>query len=140
MKVALTISHTKIASCFAGVELWVVDSKTLPESAGGKGLQIIKTAGWHPLWWGRELCHCGVELLFCTGISRETWAAVRGHGIEVIANVTGDPAAVLDAWRKGQLHPSGLWPEDFAMNGKGGTDMQFFAGCRRGRRRFRGGR
>lgn len=141
MKTALVISNGRMASCFAGVDLWLVDGDAAvpaveaPTEAGGA--EVLPTHGWHPLAWGRELARHGVGLLLCVGIAPGTWATVRGHGIEVIPNVTGDMASVLAAWRDGKLSPPQLWPE--VPDGIG-TGAALGRGGGRRRRRFRGGR
>jgi len=118
-----------MAPCFGGVELQIVE--------GDEDLRdghIVSTHGWHPLAWGRELMRRDVALLLCAGIDQATWAALRGHGIQVIPNAIGDPATVFATWRNGSLIPPGLWPA--YPVGFGGSRM-FGAGRRR---RFRGGR
>ena len=119
MNLALAISHDRMAPCFAGVGLRIVD-----ENAGFDDAEYLSTHGWHPLAWGRELMRRDVELLICAGINLQTWAGIRGHGINVIPEATGDPRQVLLAWRNHQLRPPASWPS--------------YGG--RQRRRFRGGR
>lgn len=150
MKAALATSHGRMAPCFAGVELLIVrddgprpaDAQVAPQAsqAGGRvgsaDAEVLSTHGWHPLGWGRELMRHDVGLLLCAGIAPATWAAIRGHGIEVIPNAMGEAGAVLDAWQSGLLDPPKLWPaypsglESFMGNGSGGG---------RRRRRFHGG-
>ena len=138
MNTALTISHGRMAPCFAGVEIWIV-SNNIPEHAAGHaildGAKIILTYGWHPLGWGRELMRCDVGLLLCSGIDQSTWSSVQGHGIQVIPNAIGDALSVLNAWRSGRLSPPRLWPA--YPDGYAGFPT---GGCGRGRgmRRFRG--
>lgn len=131
MKAALAISHGRMAPCFAGVELRIVE-KNVSSQAGGQAdldaANVLYTHGWHPLGWGRELMRKDVGLLLCAGIAPGTWAAIQGHGIEVIPNAMGDANAVLAAWRGGHLAPPRLWPAY-----PGGV------GWGRGRRRFHGG-
>ena len=143
MKAALTTSHGRMAPCFAGVELRIlgeyggVPSRPGAETAGQAGLagaQVVSTHGWHPLCWGRELWRRDVALLLCAGIDQGTWAAIRGHGIEVIPNAIGDPETVFAAWHGGRLNPPRLWP---AYPVGLGRAPRFREGRRR---RFRGGR
>lgn len=124
MNVALAISHGRMAPCFAGVELRIVDGNGDLNAAG-----LVSTRGWHPLGWGRELMRRDVGLLLCTGIDQGTWGSIRGHGIQVIPNAMGDPGATLAAWRSGRLRPPPIWPAYPAGSGGG-----------RRRKRFRGGR
>jgi len=129
MKVALATSHGRMAPCFGGVELRIVDDNAdLPDA------RVLSTHGWHPLAWGRELMRHDVTLLMCAGIDQATWAAVQGHGIQVIPNAIGDPEPVFAAWRNGHLSPPQLWPAyPVGFGGRRG-----FGASRR--RRFRGGR
>ena len=128
MKVALATSHGRMAPCFGGVELRIVDN-----NADLRDAPVLSTHGWHPLVWGRELMRRDVTLLMCAGIDQATWAALRGHGIQVIPNAIGDPATVFATWRSGRLSPPQLWPAyPVGFGGRRG----FGAGRRR---RFRGG-
>lgn len=129
MKVALVTSHGRMAPCFGGVELRIVDN-----NGDLRDAHVLSTHGWHPLVWGRELMRRDVTLLLCAGIDQATWAAVRGHGIQVIPNAIGDPATVFGTWRNGGLNPPQLWPAYPAGFGRRGG-----SGSGR-RRRFRGGR
>ena len=129
MKLALATSHGRMASCFGGVELRIVDDDVDLREA-----RVLSTHGWHPLAWGRELMRRDVALLMCAGIDQATWAAVQGHGIQVIPNAIGEPATVFVAWRKGQLNPPQVWPAyPVRFGGSRGS-----GGGRR--RRFHGGR
>ncbi len=133
MKAAAAISHGRVAPCFAGVEIWIVEqpsASSAPDHSERSEVEVISTHGWHPLGWGRELMRHDVGLLLCAGIEPGTWAAVRGHGIEVIPHAMGDVASVLEAWRKGMLSPPSLWP----ANPKGCEGLREG----RGRRRFHG--
>jgi hypothetical protein len=150
MRAALVVSHGRMAPCFAGVDLQIVGDNVPPQvsgqaapqasQAGGQadldGAEVLSTHGWHPLGWGRELMRHDVGLLLCAGIASGTWAAIQGHGIEVIPNAMGDADTVLAAWRGGHLTPPRLWPaypsgfNPFAVRGFGGSQ----------RGRFRGGR
>ena len=125
MKVALATSHGRMAPCFAGVDLRLVD-----EHGSLSGAFALTTHGWHPLGWGRELMRRDVSVLLCAGIDHGTWASIRGHGITVIPGAVGAPAGVLQRWRNGSLQPPELWPvvPPHTAPGVGG------------RRRFRGGR
>jgi hypothetical protein len=124
MKVALATSHGRMAPCFAGVELRIVQADAGLGAAG-----MVSTRGWHPLTWGRELMRRDVGLLLCAGIDQGTWGAIQGHGIQVVPGAMGDPDAVWEAWRNGVLRPPPVWPAYPNAFGR-----------RRGRRRFRGGR
>jgi len=127
VKVALATSHDRMAPCFAGIELRVID-----EGGGPDNWKVVATHGWHPLAWGRELMQRDVGLLLCAGIDQATWAAVQGHGIQVIPIAMGDPRAAFAAWSSGRLAPPALWPAY-----GGGFDGR----CRgRGRGRHRRGR
>ena len=154
MKVALATSHRRMASCFAGVELRIVGENALPQApaasqgkqaggpqAGGQAdldvAAVVSTRGWHPLAWGRELMRRDVALLLCAGIDHGTWAAIQGHGIQVIPGAMGDPGTALAAWRSGHLRPPQVWPAYPA--GFDGLNAGGSGGGRR-RRRFRGGR
>ena len=129
MKVALATSHGRMAPCFGGVELRVVENNADLQDA-----RVLSTHGWHPLAWGRELMRRDVALLMCAGIDQATWSAVQGHGIQVIPNAIGDPEPVFAAWRNGRLSPPQLWPAyPVGFGGRRG-----FGASRR--RRFRGGR
>lgn len=133
MKAALATSHGRMAPCFAGVVLWIVqeDVQTACERD-----EVLSTHGWHPLAWGRELMRHEVGLLLCSGIDQSTWASVQGHGIQVIPNTMGATGSVLAAWRSGHLSPPKLWPA--YLNDLGCNASGFGGGCRR--RRFRSGR
>lgn len=140
MKVALSISHGRMAPCFAGVELWLIQANAITKTGEPADLtdaEILSTHGWHPLVWGRELMRHDVGLLLCAGMAAGTWAAIQGHGIEVIPNAMGDVGTVLAAWRDGHLSPSRSWPAY-----PGGFDDLVFRGCGGGRRRrrFQGGK
>lgn len=139
MRAALVVSHGRMAPCFAGVDLRIVGDNA-PTQVHGQadldGAEVLSTHGWHPLGWGRELMRHDVGLLLCAGIASGTWAAIQGHGIEVIPNAMGDADTVLAAWRGGHLTPPRLWPaypsgfNPFAVRGFGGGHR---------RRRFHGG-
>lgn len=129
MKMALTTSHGRMAPCFAGVELRIID-----DNADLHEAHILSTRRWHPLVWGRELMRRDVTLLMCAGVNQATWAALRGHGIQVIPNAIGDPGNVLATWRGGRLTPPALWP----AYPVGSDRHRGFGGGRR--RRFRGGK
>jgi len=75
-----------------------------------------------------------VTLLLCAGVDQATWAALQGHGIQVIPNAIGDPGAVFSTWRNGRLNPPPVWPDDPVGLG---AARGFGTGRRR---RFRGGR
>jgi hypothetical protein len=129
MNVALVTSHGRMAPCFGGVELQIVD-----DNAELREARVLSTHDWHPLAWGRELMRRDVTLLMCAGVDQATWAALRGHGIQVIPNAIGDPATVFATWRSGRLSPPQLWPAyPVGFGGRRG-----FGGGRR--RRFHGGR
>lgn len=129
MKVAFATSHGRMAPCFGGVELRIVNSNADLQDA-----RVLSTHGWHPLAWGRELMRLDVTLLMCASVDQTTWAALRGHGIQVIPNSVGDPAAVFATWRNGRLSLPQLWPVyPVGFNGHRG----FGAGRKR---RLRGGR
>ena len=129
MKLALATSHGRMASCFGGVELRIVD-----DNADLREARVLSTHGWHPLAWGRELMSRDVTLLMCAGIDHATWAAVQGYGIQVIPNAIGNPETVFETWRNGHLSPPRLWPADpVGFRGR----RRFGAGRRR---RFHGGR
>ena len=123
MNIALTTSHDRMAPCFAGVDLSIVDEQT---PLGGA--RRLSTHGWHPLAWGRELMKNDVAVLLCAGIDLATWGGLCGHGIQVVPTAMGSPENVLAAWREKQLRPTPVWPA-YAAPPRGGR-----------RRRFRGGR
>ena len=123
MKIALTTSYDRMAPCFAGTELLVLDENEDLDHA-----QTVATSGWHPLAWGRELMRRDVGVLVCAGIDLPTWAGIRGHGIQIVPEAIGAPADVLAAWQNHQLHTQQLWPACGTGRGDGR------------RRRFRGGR
>ena len=110
MLIALTTSHGRIAPCFAGVELCICADAREPSST-----TTLATTGWHPLSWGRELVDRGVEVLICAGIDMSTWAALRGHGVDVIPEATGDVEDVLADWAAGRLVPPAAWPPYHGM-------------------------
>jgi len=131
MKVGLATSQGRMAPCFAGVAL-----RILEEDADLGDATVDSTQGWHPLLWGRELMRRDVGLLLCAGLDQGTWAAVQGHGIQVIPNAMGQADQVWAAWRSGALSVPPMWPAyPPAFGGPG-------AGRRGGgrRRRFHGGR
>ena len=129
MNVALTTSHGRIAPCFSGVELRVVEAQSDLETA-----KVVVTRGWHPLAWGQELMRHDVNVLLCAGIDQVLWAGIRGYGIHVIPNAMGDPGEVLSQWSVGRLVAPQTWPMLPGMPGPG-------RGSGGGqRRRFRGGR
>jgi hypothetical protein len=141
MKVALAISHGRVAPCFAGVPLCVVDDDASTKGdarADLRDAEAVATEGWHPLAWGRELMRRDVGLLLCAGIAPGTWAATQGHGIKVIPDAMGEADAVLAAWRSGHLTPPQMWP--VTPNGGDALAMRGSAGGGRRRRRFHGGR
>ena len=129
MNVALTISHGRMAPCFSGVELRVIESQGDPEQA-----EDIVTQAWHPLVWGRELMRRDVNTLLCAGIEQGVWAGIRGYGIEVIPNAMGNPGEVLNQWLNGRL----VVPQTCTM-ASNVPDSSCGRGAGRGRR-FRGGR
>ncbi len=125
-----------MAPCFAGVELRVLNEEMNLDAA-----EVVSTCGWHPLAWGNELMRLDVALLLCAGIDHGTWAAIQGHGIQVIPNAIGEPDTAFATWHSGQLSPPQVWPSYPAGFGAGGFDRltagRFGSGQRR---RFRGGR
>jgi len=126
MKLALATTHDRMAPCFAGVDLKIMDQAGTVEEA-----VTVSTHGWHPLSWGRELMRRDVSLVLCAGIDQGTWASIQGHGIEVVPGAMGDPDAALTAWRAGQLGPPALWPA--YAGGMNGLSRR--SGCGAGRRR-----
>lgn len=128
MNIALTTSHDRMAPCFAGVELRILSADAEIGNAG-----LVSTRGWHPLAWGHELMHRDVGVLICASLNLQTWAGIRGHGIQVIPEAIGDPDTVLKAWQCHQLTPPRVWP----MYGSSLGGTGYGAGRRH---RFRGGR
>jgi hypothetical protein len=125
MSSAITASHGRVAPCFSGAELLIFE-------AGSDLARVVPTAGWPPLAWGRELRGLGVGTLICNGIYPFLWGVLRGHGIEVIPNASGEPDDVMRDWHRGVLTAPEQWPCYPMLQGRG---------CRpRQRRRFRGGR
>jgi hypothetical protein len=98
VKTALTTNGGRMASCFAGTQLWLV-SPSQPTTDH----QTIDTTRWEALAWGRELMRHDVSVLLCTGIDRFVAGSLQGHGIRVIAGVTGNAQSVLTDWRAGKL-------------------------------------
>lgn len=94
MNVAIAISQGRLAPCFKGVELWIVG----PEDDVDR-CRVVSTEGWAPLAWGRQLMRADVGILICAGIHHFVWGVLRGYGIQVVSNATGDPATVLSEWR-----------------------------------------
>lgn len=142
MKVAIVVSHGRAASCFAGAEVYIVES---PFPSGSEltasmleSMQILTTMDWHPLEWGSRLSAHGVGVLLCSGILPPTWAAVRGHGIRVIPNLMGTAEAVLASWFAGELQEPQFWPPNPVGFGAG-PGFGRRRGRGRGRRRYRGG-
>jgi len=136
MKVALTTSHGRMAPCFAGVELKILSDKMDLDVAN-----VISSCGWHPLAWGHELMQRDVTLLLCAGIDHGTWAAIQGHGIQVIPNAIGEPDTVFTSWRSGRLSPPQIWPSYPTGVRAGMCDRRTASGFGSGqKRRFRGGR
>lgn len=91
------------------------------------------TAGWGALDWGRELVRRDVGLLFCAGIDRFLWGALKGNGIDVIPDAVGEPEEVLSLWQGGAFNLSGEWPH----HTRGGCRRERLRGrfrCRRGRK------
>ena len=128
MILALTISHGRMAPCFAGVEICL-----LSEDENIDNGVRISTHDWHPLSWGYELRRKGVKLLLCSGIDLSTWSGLQGHGIRVIPNIMGDPEKVLTQWRQGALQQPESWPP-YSPDYRGAPSYQ---GGKR--RRYRGG-
>ncbi len=139
MKTALTISQGRMAPCFAGVELRIVEaslSATDDSALVLETAQVFSTQGWHPLGWGRELVRHNVEVLLCAGIDQSTWASILGHGIRVVPTTLGAADEVLSAWRDGSLTVPRIWPPIPKACKRLGME-RLCTGC--GRRRFRGG-
>lgn len=139
MKTALTINQGRMAPCFAGVELRIVEA--IPSATDDSALalgnaQVVSTRGWHPLGWGRELVRHNVEVLLCAGIDQSTWASILGHGIRVVPTTLGAADKVLSAWRDGALTAPRIWPPIPKACKRLGLE-RFGPGC--GRRRFHGG-
>lgn len=132
MIAGLTVNDGRVAPCFAGVELWIVDSEG---TAGAP--QIFKTDDWPALTWGRELSSRNINILICSGIDRFLWGALQGVGIDVIPNVMGSCAEVIDLWKQGTLTMPQMWP---AYGPAVGMGRGMGRGMRRGRRRMRGGK
>lgn len=120
MKVALAVSHQRMAPAFSGAQAVILGSESAYEAG-----ECIDTAAWHPLMWGRELMRYGVEVLLCSGIDHGTWSAVQGSGVCVVPNVVGEAGEVWKAWRRGEISPPPIWPAN--------------PGCLKRRRRRRGG-
>ena len=140
MKAAFVMTNGRMAPCFAGVEVRLVEKKTGMEGEASSGLkeaEILSTKTWHPLQWGRELALHGVNVLLCAGIMPGTWAAVCGNGIEVIPNAMGAAENVLALWCGGKVTPPQTWP---AYPPGAAPFMKYGAGIGRRRRRLRGGK
>ena len=112
--------------CFSGVDLWILDQG---EDMGRH--QLVTTAVWAPLAWGRQLMRRDVVILFCAGIDQFLYGALRGCGIGVVPNAAGTPSEVLKKWQRGELRVPSTWPPHPSYRDCSG---------RRKRRGFYGGR
>lgn len=105
VNVGLTISRGRMSPCFPGTDLLVVSA----DGGAAKG-KTVATMGWHPLAWGQELMRRNVGTLLCAGMDQFLWGALRGHGIQVVPEVVGDPSRALERWRSGELKAPEQWP------------------------------
>jgi hypothetical protein len=117
MNVALATDSGRVAPCFAGVELWIVN----PSQSAGARL-TVSTVGLDPSLWARELVRRDVGVLLCAGIDMFAWGVLRGNGIHVVPEAVGTVDEVMVKWHAGTLSPLPLWPR--AKDGR----------CHRGRR------
>ena len=106
MNVALTTEGGRIAPCFAGVEVWIVEP-----AQNACEHRTIPTAGRDPSFWARDLVRLDVDAFLCAGIDMFLWGVLRGNGIEVFANITGPAGEALERWRAGLLAPLQFWPQ-----------------------------
>lgn len=127
MKVALTTGQGRMAPCFAGADLRLVE-----EGKGYREADVVATHGWHPLAWGHELMRRDVDMLLCDGIDQSVWGAVQGHGIQVIPTVSGDAEQIFEQWSQGKLITPPLWPIYGVGEGKFRRHGRWR--CRRGQR------
>ena len=125
MNVALTSERGRVAPCFAGVELWIVEAN----QAVGEH-RVIRTAGRDPSHWAQEFVRLDVGVLLCAGIDMFAWGVLRGNGIEVVPEAVGAVDEVLAQWRAGTLNAPPTWP--FPVRRHSGHSA-------RTRRRFHGG-
>ncbi|MFO7871758.1 MAG: hypothetical protein R6V03_10050 [Kiritimatiellia bacterium] len=129
MKIAVAVEEGQVAPCFPGVRLSIAGT-VLAET----GHAVLDTGHWHPLSWGRELARRDVGVVLCGGIDHVMAGALRGYGVQVVPNLSGDAGRVVEMWKGGNLSVPREWPA---------PPMYMGGGMRRrgGRkRRFRGGR
>ena len=125
MNIAMTTENGRVAPCFAGVELWIVEPNQ------GVGVhRIIHTAGRDPSHWARELVRQDVGVLLCAGIDIFVWGGLLGNGVEVVPDAIGTADDVLARWRAGLLITPPIWPPPVRQHSRRRDQT---------RRRFHGG-
>lgn len=97
MKLGLTVCGNRLSPYFQGVDLWIVNSEE-----GVSSRQVICTEQWLTFKWKDELMRRDVGVLVCSGIDHFMSGVLQGCGIEVISDMTGDPAAILKACMLGR--------------------------------------
>ena len=98
MKTALVVNNNRVASCFAGNELWIYDNLSVSDK-----YEIIDTAGWEMRDWVTELYRRDIERLLCAGIDRFLYGSLQGNGIIVIQDMIGEIDEIKDKWRRGLI-------------------------------------
>lgn len=103
MKLAFSTNHNRIAPLFPGVTLLLV--KTGPANLIW---HEVKTLGWKPLMWGKQLSYFDVDIVFCTGIEQFIHGIIQGFGIYVVPNCIGTAKEIFIKWQSGCIKLSEL--------------------------------
>jgi hypothetical protein len=98
MKLAFSTDNNKLAPLLPGVTLLLVKSGSI-----NLFWQQVKTIGWQPILWGKQLMYYDVDMLFCAGIDQFIYGAIRGFGIYVVPNCTGTSEEVFKKWQSGSI-------------------------------------
>ena len=98
MKTAFVVNNNRMASCFAGNELWIYYNL-----ADSDKYDVVDTGGWEMRDWITELYKRDVGWLLCAGIDRFLYGSLRGNGIILIPNVIGEVDEVKNKWRQGLI-------------------------------------
>jgi hypothetical protein len=96
MNIGLITSDGRMAPCFPGTELWILNDH---EDIGEH--RVVSTIGWKSLAWGSQLMRRNVTVLLCSGVDRFLCGALQGYGIRVVPNAKGSPVEVIMQWRNG---------------------------------------
>jgi len=98
MKLAFSTNHNRMAPLFPGVTLLLVKSGLTNQM-----WHQVKTVGWQPAMWGKQLTYYDVDVLFCAGIEQFIYGAIRGFGIYVVPNSIGTADEVYKKWHSGSI-------------------------------------